>query len=1112
MCRPQLAMARAISQLNKDAASSCDGGGADSNGAGSGRRSTDSSHSTSSAAVVETDPAGASAGHTQAGALDTDAESDAAADEPADADGTTVTGEDTTYHRVCGPQQEFMEQHLQRARNGALASWPSFTVEPPNPMTMKAAGGAGGFCVRTTHFWAPHVFFRDQGIPQQPPCPVHGWEAVEARSIRSKGWSSVSKSRRVSGLGHDEFMLGTKHCCAMCKRAQDDAVRAAAAAAQTQEERESAVRAAKRQHSYCFMSYDPAVTRAYFARYPWGAMVMPAVICSSRTAITHELAHIIQRACVSGSNPTEIANKLAELKAQAFDRARLAYYSFQLWRRGRSQQTIEDTLQRAAGSGGPAQLTEEEYGLMSPSHALVRKWFMDMAASKQDYQFCWRQQHIGGDIIQVDHTLKTFRGSNIQSVKLLNNRLTVWSSSMNCPLLSINTETTSLGDGAAVLGCSALRTVYSDGRAPISLAYLDNPHRDEKGLVRLFPSLSRGGTDATAEVQSGAGGEFDGGSASSGGGSCGSGDEPSITALPLELEQELLDTELDESSSTTDTQCGASPPDLPATALGDERSEGTDNAAGGDVMSSAASAAANFTLLQAAERFVREYAASGSGEPAHLPSALSRMDRKALHSLAESLGLSHSSEGEAHERHLVVGPGAAGGAAVGQSCSSASDGCDPHWTTLRIKYDPRHWMSNFFIMAHSKESCLFKYFCTAVSEALFQVLPGERERVSQHLRALGMSDEQIKLVPRKYWRQHCRYVIPSPEVLCPRLHAVYNFFKDLMDPTHSRPFFNSDHAKRFLNQMKYVKAGFLSDPPGVCMYVKIKTLTTGLAIFRCLRTTSALEGYHVHLRQICIAGATAASPPWLESITNAFDFRWCVKALLRVGLLPAWVKHFDFELYDCIHKVCTALYGDGNRVLPGHAVTRDASVVLRHGMHFALEHQRQQQSLPNTGAPTVPSMGCSRSDTAAWTLLQRHRYEQLQRQLRDAPLQGVLPPAGRPASEGAPSVDSNDSLTPAQMPLPAALIAGLHAAPMQLHTHTGASSTAAGGLAVSSEMQAGNRSKRPVDAALAESRKAQRRAYQRDWVRNKRAQGKAAAAAGAPGGGSDGGRGGGGDD
>jgi hypothetical protein len=59
-------------------------------------------------------------------------------------------------------------------------------------------------------------------------------------------------------------------------------------------------------------------------------------------------------------------------------------------------------------------------------------------------------------------------------------------------------------------------------------------------------------------------------------------------------------------------------------------------------------------------------------------------------------------------------------------------------------------------MAHSKESCLFKYFCTAVSEAVFIILPGERERVTAHLKKLGMRDEQIALVPRKYWRQHCR--------------------------------------------------------------------------------------------------------------------------------------------------------------------------------------------------------------------------------------------------------------------------------------------------------------------------------------------------------------------
>jgi hypothetical protein len=65
-------------------------------------------------------------------------------------------------------------------------------------------------------------------------------------------------------------------------------------------------------------------------------------------------------------------------------------------------------------------------------------------------------------------------------------------------------------------------------------------------------------------------------------------------------------------------------------------------------------------------------------------------------------------------------------------------------------------MANLFLIAHSKESALFKYFCTCISEALYQMLPGERERVADHLRKLGLTDEQITRVPRKYWRRFCR--------------------------------------------------------------------------------------------------------------------------------------------------------------------------------------------------------------------------------------------------------------------------------------------------------------------------------------------------------------------
>ncbi|KAG5177555.1 hypothetical protein JKP88DRAFT_132206, partial [Tribonema minus] len=147
-------------------------------------------------------------------------------------------------------------------------------------------------------------------------------------------------------------------------------------------------------------------------------------------------------------------------------------------------------------------------------------------------------------------------------------------------------------------------------------------------------------------------------------------------------------------------------------------------------------------------------------------------------------------------------------------------------------------------------------------------------------------------------------------------------------------FFTSKHARIFLNSMCYIQQGLLSDPPHMDMYVKVRTLQTGLVVHRRLRSTSSLEGYHLHLRQTLVAGAVAAGPRWLESVTNTFDFRWCVKALLCAGALPAWIRHYDLELYDVIYDVAQALYGDGHQVLPGHQRTKQQNVIVRHGMHF----------------------------------------------------------------------------------------------------------------------------------------------------------------------------------
>ena len=183
--------------------------------------------------------------------------------------------------------------------------------------------------------------------------------------------------------------------------------------------------------------------------------------------------------------------------------------------------------------------------------------------------------------------------------------------------------------------------------------------------------------------------------------------------------------------------------------------------------------AANFetrkSVLQAAALLVQAWDSSGSAEPLRLPTFLTPDDRAALHAFCEKRGLAHVTDvdGDGDESsisRLVVsrrsdwnsaaGSSAASDAA-GSSAAHTASGAAPseseriytalqfyeNWKKLRIKYDPRHWMGNWFLMAASKTSPLFKYFCCATADAMFKVCEGERERVKAHLRMLFTQGE-----------------------------------------------------------------------------------------------------------------------------------------------------------------------------------------------------------------------------------------------------------------------------------------------------------------------------------------------------------------------------------
>lgn len=175
---------------------------------------------------------------------------------------------------------------------------------------------------------------------------------------------------------------------------------------------------------------------------------------------------------------------------------------------------------------------------------------------------------------------------------------------------------------------------------------------------------------------------------------------------------------------------------------------------------------------------------------------------------------------------------------------------NPDWALRRVKYDMRHWLANMFLVCSTKDTPLFKYFCVAVSDAVFMIIPTSREEVRAHLKFLGLSDDQIKRVWRKYWRSRARFVVPAPALLQRRLTDVYDFFCDLVDPSTGRSFFINDHAKRMKHEMTYGARGNLSDIPGVEMYVKVGTFASGLARWICLWSSSDLEGYHLHLAKV----------------------------------------------------------------------------------------------------------------------------------------------------------------------------------------------------------------------------------------------------------------------
>jgi hypothetical protein len=121
----------------------------------------------------------------------------------------------------------------------------------------------------------------------------------------------------------------------------------------------------------------------------------------------------------------------------------------------------------------------------------------------------------------------------------------------------------------------------------------------------------------------------------------------------------------------------------------------------------------------------------------------------------------------------------------------------------------------------------------------------------------------------------------------------------------------------------------------MAMYVAIGKTRDGIIIYRCLRTSSSVEGYHQHLSRCISACAKSAGTVWLDLLRQKFDYLWTVRELRRIG----WYNgccHCDIALADRLHTLANSLgamaYTGGWKCTP---VPEDKDSIVRHGAHYA---------------------------------------------------------------------------------------------------------------------------------------------------------------------------------
>jgi hypothetical protein len=147
---------------------------------------------------------------------------------------------------------------------------------------------------------------------------------------------------------------------------------------------------------------------------------------------------------------------------------------------------------------------------------------------------------------------------------------------------------------------------------------------------------------------------------------------------------------------------------------------------------------------------------------------------------------------------------------------------------------------------------LRKEFARALCDILFVPDKEDQMRITAWAATLKplKTFEQLQASRPAWLWQHCRRVIPPPNILCPLVDKLFMAYGALKDATTKLPLFNQQNWKPAKQIRELICQGFVSDPPGIPLYTIVfyDSKAGNLPVYRCSRSTNFTEGgVHTHL-------------------------------------------------------------------------------------------------------------------------------------------------------------------------------------------------------------------------------------------------------------------------